>query len=107
MKVLIRNGADVNTAMKDKWTALLIAAGADMDVMKELVQNGADVNAVVETNGRHHFVAQDGYVDVVKVLIQKGADVNAVNGWKETPLTAQLRMDILTLRKSCFRTVLT
>ena len=44
--------------------------------------------------------------EVAKVLIQYGADVNAIDGNKGTALCMeQLNVDLLTLRKCCFRTV--
>ena len=62
----------------------------------------------MEKKKRQHFTSQleEGHVDVAKVLIQNGADVNAVEmNTKGRHFTSQLRMDMLTLRKCCFRTV--
>ena len=68
----------------------------------------ADVKTARLTNGRH-FIAQreTGHVDIVKVLLQNGADVNAVENTNGQHFTTQLRigLEVLTLRKCCFRTV--
>ena len=93
--------------LRKKWTALHYAAHyGHVDVAKVLIQNG-DVNAVHEKQRTAlHFAACNGHVDVAKVLIQNGADVNAVDDKEnQQHFTSQLNMDMLTLRKCCFRTV--
>ena len=55
VKVLIRNGANVNAVDKDIWKALHYAASrGHIDVAKVLIQNGADVNAVVNDKETAH-----------------------------------------------------
>ncbi len=83
VKVMIKNGVDVNAVNKSKDTALHKAAEkGHVDVAKALIQNGADVNAVVDAiffgNTALHLATQNDNVDLVKVLIHSGADVNAV-----------------------------
>lgn len=51
VKVLVENGAKVDSAMRNGWTALMFAAeSGNLDVVKYLVQHGADVNIVCTSN---------------------------------------------------------
>ena len=88
LKVLIRNGADVNVVDDENSTSLHIALReGHVDVAKVLIRNGAEVNAVNENKMTAlHFAAHIGHVDVMKVLIQNGVDVNAVDDEKSTAL---------------------
>ena len=68
VKVLIRNGADVNAGDKIEFTPLHSAAFCGhADVAKVLLQNGADVNAVSKSKrSALHVAGQYGHVDVAK-----------------------------------------
>ena len=89
-KLLIQNGADVNTECDYKITCLHYAAMSTKraDVAKLLVQNGADVNAVDELGNETslHIAAKWGNVDMTTFLIQNGADVNIKNKKNKTCL---------------------
>eukprot|EP00938_MAST-03A_sp_MAST-3A-sp1_P000845 g845.t1 len=79
-----------------------------VDATNVLLGNGADVRAVDDNIWTAlHVAAKKGHADVAKVLIQNGADVNAVQKDKRQLFTTQVERDMLTLRKCCFRTVLT
>ena len=105
-KVLIQNGAKVNTVDKNNTTALHRAASkGHVDVAKVLIQNGVDVNAVNKNKWTPlHCAAWRGYVDFAKVLIQNGADVNAVDKDNLTALheAATREYVFLTLQLLCF-----
>ena len=103
-KVLLQNGADVNAVECNKQTALHIAAEyGHVDVAKVLLQNGADVNAVNVHTQALHFAAWKGDVD--ESAASERCDVNAFECGRQQHFTLQLKMDMLTLRKCCFRTV--
>jgi len=79
LKMLIQNGADVNTQDKNGFTALMLAVAIGHSNMVEfLIHNGAKVNtqykygatALINAIGHKH-------ADIVKILIKNGADVNA------------------------------
>ena len=80
VKVLIRNGADVNAVDRYMETALHFASKyGHVDVAKVLIQNGANVNAVDKwKKPALHWAARTGHVEVAKMLIRNGANVNAV-----------------------------
>ena len=80
VKLLIQNGANVNTAQKGKATPLQLAViSGHIEIAKVLIQNGADVDAVnyyafgtvLQTAAWH------GHIEMVTMLLQNGADVNS------------------------------
>ena len=86
-KVLIQNGADVNSVMRDDWTALHLAAWSGYaDIAKVLLQNGADVNAVQKNNwtalwcaaNRFEFykARRKGHIHCILQLLCFGAEIN-------------------------------
>ena len=92
VRLLIANGADVNTKTKDVSTALMFAADRGYyDIVKVLLANGADVNAIDKRkNGKRntalmHASSRDHY-EILKELIANGADVNAKAKNHETAL---------------------
>ncbi len=80
VRLLIRQGADVNAAQADGMTALHWAATrGDASVSKMLVAAGARVDAFTR-NGNYtplHLAAKSGRAEAVKVLLNAGADVKA------------------------------
>ena len=79
VKLLLENGADVNSRTKDGDTALIVASKAGhTNVVKLLLERGADVNAK-NRNGRMALMGatNQGHLNVVKLLLERGADVNA------------------------------
>jgi len=81
VRVLLKQGADVNAAQGDGMTALHWAAmHGDVDQTRMLVYAGARLEASTR-NGNYtplHLAAQTGKTSVIKALVQAGADVNAV-----------------------------
>ena len=81
VKVLLTNGADVNSADNDGWTSLMYAANnGHLEIVKLLIDSGANVNAKDDGNVTALMLASKyGHLEIVKYLIDKGADVNAKN----------------------------
>ena len=86
VKLLIENGADVNTG-DGKEPAICKAAGnASTDIVKLLIENGADVNAEDKDGNTAVIEAtwNKDAINVLKLLIAAGADVNHVNHHRMT-----------------------
>lgn len=81
VRLLLKQGADVNAAQTDGMTALHWAASrGDADVASMLLAAGARVD-VLTRNGNYtplHLAARSGRAPVVKALLAAGADVKAV-----------------------------
>ena len=81
VEFLIEKGADVNTRMGNKETALIMAIKSlQPEIVKLLLSNGADPDAT--TGGGDHVLfiaAQQGRKDLIKLLVEYGANVNAKN----------------------------
>jgi len=80
VKLLLKQGADVNAAQGDGMTALHWAAThGDIDEARMLISAGARVDAMTR-NGNYtplHLAARAGNAAVVKALVESGANVNA------------------------------
>ena len=80
VKLLIKQGADVNAAQGDGMTALHWAAShGDVDEARMLISAGARVDAMTR-NGNYtplHLASRAGNAAVVKALVESGASVNA------------------------------
>ena len=80
VKLLLKQGADVNAAQGDGMTALHWAAThGDVDEAKMLIYAGARVDATTR-NGNYtplHLAAKAGNATVVKALLEAGANANA------------------------------
>ncbi len=87
-KVLLDEGADVNTRLPDGWTALMCAAyNGHVDTIKVLIAYDADVNA----RGGHGWTALmvavwNGHSEIAKALVGNGADVEARDENQKTVL---------------------
>ncbi len=81
VRLLLRQGADVNASQADGMTALHWAATrGEADMARMLVSAGARVEALTR-NGNYtplHLAARAGRAAAVKVLLRGGADVKAV-----------------------------
>lgn len=72
VKLLVENGADVNT---DDGEAIINASRyGHLDVVKFFIENGADVNAEDEKPIKN--AANNGHIEIVKLLHQNGADLS-------------------------------
>jgi hypothetical protein len=94
VRLLLRNGANVNLKMKDIGVTALHWASQDgnADIVKELLSAGADIHSAL-SNGQNALImaANSGHADVVRILLDKGADPNAVlkNGQTVLRVTAE------------------
>ena len=80
-KLLIDNGADVNT--RDEGGKMPLHFANKVEMAKLLIDNGADVNTRDEGgNTPLHFANK---VEMAKLLIDNGADVNAMSNKGQTP----------------------
>lgn len=87
-KLLINNGADINSASEYGNTALHFSAeSGHFELSKLLLENGADIYAV---NGLDqtalHLSASEGSLSVSKLLVNCGADIEAVDNNGKTAL---------------------
>jgi len=85
VRTLLKDGADVNTAMGDGMTALHYAAARhDVDLAKLLLYAGANVKATTRIGGYTPLLiaSRDGDAPMIDALIGGGADANSatVNG---------------------------
>jgi uncharacterized protein len=102
VKLLLKQGADVNAAQGDGMTALHWAAThGDADQARMLVYAGARVDAMTR-NGNYtplHLAAKNGNAAVVKALLEAGASANAkTTSGGATPLhfaAAQGSVDVI------------
>lgn len=82
-RLLIRHGAQVNSASKNSFRVMPLhaaAAGKHYDVVRLLVENGADLNAPQQAGFRPlHEIAKSGNLEIVKLLVSHGADPTLAN----------------------------
>ncbi|UCF99462.1 MAG: ankyrin repeat domain-containing protein [Spirochaetaceae bacterium] len=83
VRILLDNGADVNSTTARGGTALMWAAGSSMkpsDTVRVLLQAGADVHVRSE-NGRTALIdaAARGNGEIAEILLVAGAEVNGID----------------------------
>jgi hypothetical protein len=89
VKLLLENGAEVDSKNKDDWTPLLWATeSGHKAVVKLLLEKGANIDSK-DKDGRRPLprAAENGHEAVVKLLLEKGADVDSKNKDGQTPLS--------------------
>lgn len=88
-KLLVENGAGVNTRSSDGWYPLISAAGrGNIKVTNYLLAQGANPN-LVTGNGitaLDNAAGSDYGVSTAEALLKGGADPNGKNGFGQTPL---------------------
>jgi ankyrin repeat protein len=88
VKMLVDDGADVNSMGPRAWTALEQALQGDMEeIASILLRTGADVNVKGARSWRAlHVAARKGNPNTVDLCLRHGADINAVTVWQQTAL---------------------
>ena len=89
VRALLKDGADVNTAMGDGMTALHYAAARhDVDLAKMLLYAGANVKATTRIGGYTPLLiaSRDGDAAMIDALIGAGADANSATSNGATAL---------------------
>ncbi len=92
VKTLLEKGAEVNCAMPDRSTVLMMAAlCGHTETVKALLEKGAAVNHFLTSNFKGFTAlasaAQNGHIETVEALLEKGAEVNRANSYGFTALT--------------------
>ncbi|KAF3063043.1 Ankyrin-1 [Trichoderma lentiforme] len=90
VKVLIKNGADVNQPLYNQCTPVYMATfGNDIEIVRYLLSHNADPN-IASSNGITPLwlAAQQGYSEVARLLAEAKADVHATDNSGWTPLHA-------------------
>ncbi|MGR3302530.1 MAG: ankyrin repeat domain-containing protein [Candidatus Scalindua sp.] len=81
VKILIENGANIETKNINKYTPLQMAAKqGKTDIVEILIEKGADLDAVEHIDTALTMALEKGNYDIAKLLINKGAEVNIYNG---------------------------
>lgn len=88
MELLISDGADVDEAVYDDLTPLIIASqGGHVEILKILTQRDASVNLSNSENySPLHFACFHDNIDVVDILLKSGSEINATQTDGYTPL---------------------
>ena len=90
VKILLENGADIDSQNNSKFTALIFACGhvdgdSNIETVELLLENKANVNLVdVYGDTALMFICgmitlHDNHLDIIQLLIKYGANVNIVN----------------------------
>lgn len=82
VRLLVREGADVNAKDKFSQTALMYASRVgNIDLVRLLVESGADLNTAAKHNLSALMLAViNGHAEVVRILIESGADLTIRGG---------------------------
>ena len=89
IKLLIENGADIESKNDSGKTPLQLAAFIkNLDAMKLLIEKGADIESKDSDTGQTslHEATLLRRLNVMKLLIEKGADIESKNSIGQTPL---------------------
>src|SRR5262245_52583040 len=89
VRALLKDGADVNTALGDGMTALHYAAARhDVEMAKILLYAGANVKATTRIGGYSPLLiaSRDGDAPMIETLVAAGADANSATTNRTTAL---------------------
>ncbi|MBI5387647.1 MAG: ankyrin repeat domain-containing protein [Verrucomicrobia bacterium] len=91
VRFLLANGADMNLAGANEWTALHYATDAGhRAVVEALLAGKAEVNPASSRDSVLHVAAKRGFVKLAELLITNQADVNHRGSGGATPLHAAI-----------------
>src|SRR3989442_13350296 len=80
IELLLKAGADPNSALPEGETALMTAArSGSVDAVNTLVAGGAEVNRKEAWRGQNALMwaAAEGHAEVIRALVAHGADIRA------------------------------
>ena len=93
VKILIENGADINTINKKGDTPLTYAIQKGSKKMtRVLIEQGADINAMGKDGYTPlTYAIQKGNKEIMKMLLESGVDVNKKDGIGNTPISLAIK----------------
>ncbi|XP_062581825.1 serine/threonine-protein phosphatase 6 regulatory ankyrin repeat subunit C-like [Saccostrea cucullata] len=89
IKLLLEQGANLNSTLPNKWTPLHIAIGKGNDkIARYLIEKGSNCNSKEDLLGRTplHVASQKHLLQVVKLLLKRGSNCNECDVERCTPL---------------------
>ncbi|KAH6958716.1 hypothetical protein DER45DRAFT_603215 [Fusarium avenaceum] len=94
MRLLLKNGADINMASGRGGNALWVACrDGKTEAIRLLLENGADINMASGREGNALCIASEyNKTEIVQLLLSQGANVNTQGGYHRSALkTARVR----------------
>ena len=100
IKLLIKNGVNLNYTKHRGWTAPIYCCMhlRNIEIIKLLIENGADINIKHESEYslltfkiEHSYDDKD--LEIIKLLIRKGSQINYKNRYGETQLMIYSQMN--------------
>lgn len=88
VKILVENGADVNSPNKSSLTALPAAAeNSSVEALRELLKYGSlSTSVTVNCEVPIHWSSVAGHLRLTQLLLENGTDPNITNNFGSTPV---------------------
>lgn len=88
IKILIKDGIDINIKNNMKLSALMIASKSGfVDIIIELLKYNVDINNIdIYENTALHYAVENNYIYIVRILLKFNPNLKIINYFNQTPL---------------------